>query len=485
MYLCELRLSDVRQFDNRTFCFGPGINLLVGENGAGKTSLLRSIFAVLGPKGERNTPPTLTDEDIRLRSMELSIEAKVVSPDGATSNVSYSRTWGSRAQRSADRPNLLVVLYGSNEALCSSFVARRRRGQVRTKPPGDAPSESWLYEAIDDRGVFRNDRGQFGNSRVIKEFVLNALQHISPKFQSFDWVFEPYRCAIRSKRPGPGKSDSRSRNLLANAILRSLSEREEPLVTADESKITINSNGRIEGGKKSDKPVLPHFSKLLSQFRIVAELPDADSLVADIHLTPRIRIRTATDQFLLSQLSDGEKRLFSLFVDVARQLFVFGDGWDIHGIPAIILIDEIDVHLHPKWQRQIVPSLEDLFPACQFIATTHSPFVVQGVAESKVQHLNGTILGEFTDRGIEEITAKVMDIADHQVSPRYLEMLKVARQYFQILASARANSDKNEASLQQLKARLAELTQPFARNPAYQAYLELHADLELETEEPQ
>ena len=44
--------------------------------------------------------------------------------------------------------------------------------------------------------------------------------------------------------------------------------------------------------------------------------------------------------------------------------------------PGLVLIDEIDLHLHPKWQRQIVPALKEIFPKIQFFATTHSPQVI-------------------------------------------------------------------------------------------------------------
>jgi predicted ATP-binding protein involved in virulence len=51
---------------------------------------------------------------------------------------------------------------------------------------------------------------------------------------------------------------------------------------------------------------------------------------------------------------------------------------------AVVLIDEIDLHLHPKWQRQIVHNLEAAFPRCQFIATTHSPQVIGEVPRNRV-----------------------------------------------------------------------------------------------------
>ena len=263
---------------------------------------------------------------------------------------------------------------------------------------------------------------------------------------------------------------------LSRAIMRHLQERRTPLRTADRSLVVINSKG-YEDGRSKSAAITPDFGKLLLTTR--RQKPSKlhlDNFVALVHLTPRILIRGAHD-FMLSQLSDGEKRLFSLFVDIARQLSIREDNVAFRDIPAIVLIDEIDVHLHPKWQRRVVPALEDLFPACQFIATTHSPFVVQGVKESSVQHLNRTLLGDFTDRGIEEITAKVMGIEDHQVGPRYLEMLDAARMYFQLLEKAKTTSASKTHSIKQLKKRLDQLSQRYARNPAYQAYLELYGEL--------
>ena len=128
-----------------------------------------------------------------------------------------------------------------------------------------------------------------------------------------------------------------------------------------------------------------------------------------------------------------------------------------------------------------------MFPACQFIATTHSPFVVQSVAENNVQHLNRNISGQqFTDRGIEEIAIKVMGVLDPLISPRYLKMLDTARDYFRLLEKARAMKDVPSATndeLKDLKLRLNGLSQKYAQNPAFQAYLELHGLLALGPDE--
>jgi predicted ATP-binding protein involved in virulence len=79
-------------------------------------------------------------------------------------------------------------------------------------------------------------------------------------------------------------------------------------------------------------------------------------------------------------LSEGFKSTFVwLFDMIIRIVEKGGDIGNAHEIPGIVLLDEIDLHLHPLWQRTILPGIEELFPNIQFIATTHSPFVVQTV----------------------------------------------------------------------------------------------------------
>jgi predicted ATP-binding protein involved in virulence len=87
----------------------------------------------------------------------------------------------------------------------------------------------------------------------------------------------------------------------------------------------------------------------------------------------------------LDRLSDGEKNMIAMIGDIARRLSISnlrmknpleGDG--------IVLIDEIDLHLHPAWQRVIISKLTEVFPNCQFIVTTHSPQILSHV---KAEHV--------------------------------------------------------------------------------------------------
>lgn len=488
MYLGQLSVFNVRQFENRTFEFRPGFNLLVGENGAGKTTLLRALLAVFVRPNRKRQQSPLTDEDIRMGATDLKVAAQLFSSQGAEIGLTtYARNFGQRASRRAATPSPLVLWYSSVEATCGSFISRRIRKQKGATEQREREEEDWLYQQSVQSNPVGASEPSFGRSEVIRDFVLQVLERFSPRFRDFRWSFEPYDCSVRIPK---GKAETLSpkiqnaSKMLKSAVMRHFAATPGKFKEIDRASVVINSDGALVSDDQRDRNfekqnIMPSFYDLLKGLQADEAIREISmQFTLEVRLTPRIQILDDSgNSYSLSQLSDGEQRLFSLFVDIARQLSLeMPERREFLEASAIVLIDEIDVHLHPKWQRMIVPALEDLFPQCQFIATTHSPFVVQAVTEQQLQHLNREIAGEFTDRGIEEIAVKVMGIVDHIVSPRYLEMLDVAKEYFTILEQAKK---KNGAELEGLKSRLAELAHPYAENPAYQAYLELRKALVL------
>lgn len=91
----------------------------------------------------------------------------------------------------------------------------------------------------------------------------------------------------------------------------------------------------------------------------------------------------------VQQLSQGEKTLMTLIGDISRRLALLNTGLDnpLDG-NGIVLIDEIDLHLHPKWQQMIVPNLLETFKNIQFIISTHSPQVITTVPVKSIRKLN-------------------------------------------------------------------------------------------------
>jgi len=92
------------------------------------------------------------------------------------------------------------------------------------------------------------------------------------------------------------------------------------------------------------------------------------------------------EELVVNQLSDGEKNLLAMVGDLARRLAIANPDPSKNALEGkgIILIDEIELHLHPKWQRDIIPRLTSTFPNCQFIVTTHSPQVLSNVKKENV-----------------------------------------------------------------------------------------------------
>jgi predicted ATP-binding protein involved in virulence len=96
-------------------------------------------------------------------------------------------------------------------------------------------------------------------------------------------------------------------------------------------------------------------------------------------------IVTKNDKELrIEQLSDGEKCLLAMVGDLARRLAIANPSLDnpLEG-EGVVLIDEVDLHLHPQWQRMILPRMIKTFPNCQFIVTTHSPQILGELERGK------------------------------------------------------------------------------------------------------
>lgn len=97
----------------------------------------------------------------------------------------------------------------------------------------------------------------------------------------------------------------------------------------------------------------------------------------------------------------------------------FEEGW--HEKPAILLIDEIENHLHPTWQRRVIPALLEHFPGLQIFATTHSPFVVAGLKAGQVHVLkrdeNGVVTASTNEQDVvgwtmDEVLRTLMGVED-------------------------------------------------------------------------
>ena len=181
-----------------------------------------------------------------------------------------------------------------------------------------------------------------------------------------------------------------------------------------------------------------------------------------------------------SNLSDGQRNMLALVGDLAVKAVRLNHarlGEDVlRQTPGIVLIDEIDLHLHPTWQRVVLENLRTVFPNLQFIATTHSPFIVQSLREGELVMLEGQPVPQTNNLGIDKISSGLMGVEHPEVSPVYGHQVAAAKDFLRTLDEAQTAP---EEKLKLYLDRLSQGIDEFADNPAYQAFLELKREAKL------
>lgn len=170
-------------------------------------------------------------------------------------------------------------------------------------------------------------------------------------------------------------------------------------------------------------------------------------------------------------LSDGVRNMIGMVGEIAYRAALLNPhlGADAaKKTPGIVLIDEVDQHLHPSWQRRIIDDLRRTFPEVQFFCTTHSPLIVQSVSPEEMILLDDGQPAETEHRSVEEVLEWEMGVPGVERSKRWRDMKKAAEEYYRVLRQANGASPEEKT---RLKDRLDELSKPFGDNPAYVALL--------------
>jgi predicted ATP-binding protein involved in virulence len=156
----------------------------------------------------------------------------------------------------------------------------------------------------------------------------------------------------------------------------------------------------------------------------------------------------------VAQLSQGEKSLMTLVGDIARRLAMLNPALENplagHGI---VLIDEVDLHLHPSWQRSLCDRLIETFPNCQFVLTTHSPLVISDCKNVLVYTLANGELRQLPSQYGQDANTVLLDVMDTSIRNE-----KINAELNDLLD---AIQDSNLSKAQEL---LAELTEELPAN---------------------
>lgn len=171
-------------------------------------------------------------------------------------------------------------------------------------------------------------------------------------------------------------------------------------------------------------------------------------------------------------LSDGYRNVIKIILDIATRMCILNPylkGDALVQTPGVVIIDEIDLSLHPTWQKRIIGILKNLFPKIQFICATHSPFIIQSLEADELITLDRgekPCADEYVGESIEDIAEEIMGVEMPQYSEKKIKMFEAANRFYDALEKKTSKSD-----VEALRQEMVRLEAEYDDNPAYLAWI--------------
>lgn len=345
----------------------PGFNLLVGINGAGKTSLLEAMRLLLA-KAVQETTPASPFKDVAITPNDITVgrDFAVVEMEFATHGSVFQLTLSEqRDQRRDASPEGLRDIRDVEE------LPRLRRGERPEQ--GDVRLEGTLRGQTSERPEI----GARISPPPDKKFKARRPLPLV--------LFLSVRRAVATQRVPKASAKVPAYELAFDA------ERGLSIAALAEwwrSRAVLIADARSQGHESR------RYSQQLNAVRsaLATLLPEVqdwrvdgkDMRVTRKVMVPRLNAKGMEElveearDIPIGWLSDGERSLAAIGSDIAIRLATLNEGAadPVKDGVGVVLLDEIDLHLHPQWQRRIATDLPAAFPNVQFIATSHSPQVI-------------------------------------------------------------------------------------------------------------
>lgn len=391
MQIQSFSLKNIGQFQDLSVSLAPttqftsNITVFIGNNGSGKTSLLKSVATALTWFVARlkhdKSNGTPIPESVILNTANAAAVEIIVNDQNLQQQI-QAYTWRITKNRTArkaefstylselnqltdyykqwlgddDQSSLpLIAFYPVERSVIDIPLKIREKHQFLQIDGYD----NALNNAVDFRRFFEWFRD--------REDVENELA--SQVNDYADILKEELELVASLKNLNKNKTDYQDFENLKNKLDKIINALE-----ANNRQDIATKDLQLEAVRQAIYTFIPEFSNLR------------------VRRKPRLHMSVDKNDKTLnvSQLSQGEKSLMALVGDIARRLAMMNPSIEnpLQG-KGIILIDEIDMHLHPQWQRSIIQRLQMTFPNCQFILTTHSPLVISDTQNILVYGLDG------------------------------------------------------------------------------------------------
>jgi predicted ATP-binding protein involved in virulence len=323
LFIKNLHIYHYRLFDDISLDFKKGINILIGDNGVGKTSILDAIACCIYDvvREHKVTNKFISKEDIQLGEEWARIECTF--SDGRNE---YFSTKENIRNGSSNHPKQILEIYGGVK-LSDTY-----------KMSGDSylTTERKIYPVICYQSVNKEEEKKEKQNNAIKDKRIKG-----------------YSGCLN------GRADIKT----VYSWLKTASDSEKSM-----------------------------FTEIIQDF--ICKL---DNRPFNIKINPegKIMIAFSGHEIALSKYSSGFQTIMQLIIDVSYRIILLNPSHpDPKKTPGVVLIDEIDLHLHPNWQWKIMDTLGQLFPNIQFIVTTHSPMIL-----SSCKECNLILLGYDSNKG--------------------------------------------------------------------------------------
>jgi len=395
LQISSLKLADFRRFENILIDFtnkdNSNLTVIIGNNGAGKTSLLDAIkkslsWVIKNMLNQRDSGTGELIEELDINNSSETGYASIVTKFSVVSG------FDCQLELSKTRKNVKSTqkgFYQEITQLAEMYKLANFRGTQFNFPIMACYSVERANE-INKEYTKQVNKISNQNNRWDKfdgyDKALNGAADFEFFYSWFKYLEDCNNASVKQSQ----KPLTEIAKLQAELdLIKKLGRLTDLENKSDKSLIAFKTQmqeelSRLQKEIKQDPAsktiaiVTQVISEFLPEFKnIRIEYPSLDMMIDKNGIALNIR-----------QLSQGEKSLLALVADIARRLVLLNPSLDnpLKG-NGIVLIDEIDLHLHPKWQQTVIPGLLKVFTNVQFIISTHSPQVLSTVNSKCIRRL--------------------------------------------------------------------------------------------------